>query len=167
MAVASLARRPVVVTQALIDQVMAYENEDLVRRLQDKLALTEDAARELFADTKRFLLVCGTTPGNWSPTEPIDEGWHNFILFTQDYAKFCQQNFGRFIHHNPKRIGVASNAISPMETATKARELFGDSISVNWAPDNMRASAECSKSGCDCSPDSGGGGSECTPDGGD
>lgn len=35
------------------------------------------------------------------PSEEIDEFWHNHVLDTQNYAKDCQQIFGRFIHHYP------------------------------------------------------------------
>lgn len=27
--------------------------------------------------------------------------WHNFILFTREYAAFCTKYFGRFVHHQP------------------------------------------------------------------
>jgi len=31
----------------------------------------------------------------------IDEMWHTFILFTRDYAAFCEGHFGCFLHHVP------------------------------------------------------------------
>lgn len=31
----------------------------------------------------------------------IDEMWHEFILFTQDYSDFCNQYFGEYMHHLP------------------------------------------------------------------
>jgi hypothetical protein len=31
----------------------------------------------------------------------IDDMWHTFILFTREYAEFCQCYFGRFMHHAP------------------------------------------------------------------
>lgn len=34
----------------------------------------------------------------------IDGVWHQHILFTQDYAKFCNAIFGKFIHHVPCNI---------------------------------------------------------------
>jgi hypothetical protein len=32
----------------------------------------------------------------------VDEVWHAFILFTREYADFCQDIFGEFIHHVPR-----------------------------------------------------------------
>jgi hypothetical protein len=31
----------------------------------------------------------------------IDEMWHEFILFTEDYTDFCHQYFGNYMHHLP------------------------------------------------------------------
>lgn len=33
--------------------------------------------------------------------QEIDQMWHEFILFTQDYTDFCQKYFGEYIHHLP------------------------------------------------------------------
>ena len=32
----------------------------------------------------------------------IDEMWHMFILFTEDYYNFCNKYFGHYIHHLPE-----------------------------------------------------------------
>jgi hypothetical protein len=31
----------------------------------------------------------------------IDEMWHEFILFTEDYTQFCKLYFGEYMHHLP------------------------------------------------------------------
>jgi len=42
------------------------------------------------------------------PSQVVDELWHEFILFTRDYAQFCQAAFGRFLHHTPAvKLGTA------------------------------------------------------------
>src|SRR4029078_5348421 len=33
--------------------------------------------------------------------EKIDWMWHTFLLFTLDYARFCDRYFGFFLHHIP------------------------------------------------------------------
>jgi hypothetical protein len=35
------------------------------------------------------------------PSQAVDVAWHEFILFTREYASFCSKAFGRFIHHTP------------------------------------------------------------------
>jgi len=35
------------------------------------------------------------------PSQVADDLWHEFILYTKNYERFCQQAFGRFLHHTP------------------------------------------------------------------
>jgi len=35
------------------------------------------------------------------PSQVADDLWHEFILYTRDYGRFCNQAFGRFLHHTP------------------------------------------------------------------
>lgn len=38
------------------------------------------------------------------PSRVADELWHEFILYTRDYQRFCQEAFGRFLHHSPAAL---------------------------------------------------------------
>ncbi|MCF2947585.1 hypothetical protein L0668_05655 [Paraglaciecola aquimarina] len=35
------------------------------------------------------------------PSQVVDVAWHEFILFTREYAQFCSKGLGRFLHHTP------------------------------------------------------------------
>lgn len=35
------------------------------------------------------------------PSQVVDDLWHEFILYTRNYATFCNRAFGRFLHHAP------------------------------------------------------------------
>ncbi|MYN08252.1 glycine-rich domain-containing protein [Pseudoduganella aquatica] len=35
------------------------------------------------------------------PSQVADDLWHELILYTKNYQQFCQQAFGRFLHHTP------------------------------------------------------------------
>lgn len=56
---------------------------------------------------KSLQFVCGVH----HEMDEIDDMWHTFLLFTQDYAAFCKKYFGQFVHHAPntkkKRISKA------------------------------------------------------------
>ena len=41
------------------------------------------------------------------PSRVTDDLWHEFILHTQEYNRFCQQAFGQYFHHVP--AGVLGN----------------------------------------------------------
>ncbi|WP_395373856.1 adenosylmethionine decarboxylase [Marinicella sp. W31] len=49
----------------------------------------------------RFLWLCSNSNKTLSPSKIVDQIWHQFILFTQDYGAFCELYLGRFIHHTP------------------------------------------------------------------
>jgi hypothetical protein len=40
------------------------------------------------------------------PSHAVDEAWHGFILCTANYAAFCAQAYGQFLHHHPEGGGV-------------------------------------------------------------
>jgi hypothetical protein len=54
----------------------------------------------------------------------VDEVWHTHVLFTQDYADFCQGAFGGFIHHEPED-GTVSNSSSVTDFISEHRRIFG------------------------------------------
>lgn len=38
------------------------------------------------------------------PSQVVDDLWHEFILYTKHYDRFCQGAFGRFLHHTPAAV---------------------------------------------------------------
>jgi hypothetical protein len=36
------------------------------------------------------------------PSHAVDEAWHGFILCTARYSAFCENAYGRFLHHHPE-----------------------------------------------------------------
>jgi hypothetical protein len=151
-----------------LSEVLAYNNPDVIDRISREHQMPMEAAASVFRDTVRFLYLAGATDARHiAPTKNIDKGWHAFLMFTRDYADFCQTYFGRFIHHEPRRRGDAAPKVNHLAvTFDLARQFFGPSLSDNWSYD-IHAIADCQKCTSQCSPDTGGGGNECTPDGGD
>jgi len=43
------------------------------------------------------------------PSQVVDVAWHEFILFTKEYALFCQNAFGKFHHHIPAEAMKSKN----------------------------------------------------------
>ena len=48
-----------------------------------------------------FLAVCDYADRPLGPSPLVDDFWHTFLLHTKAYAEFCEQRFGRFLHHQP------------------------------------------------------------------
>lgn len=93
-------------TQISPEQACAYIDQlnltYLVRRLVDKLHWTEAEAQDSVRQYKNFLkLMAKYENTSLTPTEKIDEAWHNHILFTLKYMEDSEHIVGRYIHHVP------------------------------------------------------------------
>lgn len=45
------------------------------------------------------------------PSQVVDDMWHDFILYTRNYAQFCRRAFGGFLHHTPAAVmGKSTNS---------------------------------------------------------
>jgi hypothetical protein len=49
----------------------------------------------------RFLLLCATSNVSLTPSPLVDELWHEFVLDTLSYSKFCTSELHVFVHHVP------------------------------------------------------------------
>lgn len=84
-----------------MQSVLSYKNDRVVERFLKLYEIEKKHAEQLFVETLKFLWACSVCRHVLGPVTIIDEMWHNFILFTGDYAKFCNDYLGRYIHHNP------------------------------------------------------------------
>lgn len=73
----------------------------LLDKVRIALACDTPHAQALLVETLRFLHLVAYHRQKLTPSLPVDLTWHEFILFTRYYATFCQEKFGRFIHHGP------------------------------------------------------------------
>ncbi len=137
----------VAVAEIDLDQIMNFQFDPLIHRMVDKYDWTEDRSRSVFEDTKRYLFLARTTSLPLIPPPDVDEVWHNFILFTVDYASFCERFLGKFIHHRPRRRDdpPTGNGFTVKDTLEVAKANFGE-LSKNWNYPGV-----CSKSKCSCS----------------
>ncbi len=87
----------------------------------------------LIQETVKFLNLVHLSKQKISPSHIVDLAWHEFILFTRFYAKFCEENFNRFIHHTPS----ASSTKSLFDTTLKEYKLhYGTPPQNIWGSEN-------------------------------
>ncbi|NVJ59375.1 MAG: hypothetical protein HWE27_03245 [Gammaproteobacteria bacterium] len=96
------------------------------------------------------------------PSQVVDVAWHEFILFTLKYKNFCQDAFGRFLHHTPAeamrsptqaqdgikrawKISCFRENMSP-DSAPVLPVLFAIDADLN-IPDGFKYSLDCNKPG--------------------
>lgn len=136
----------------------SYQNEKVLYRCQTKLGLTKGQAELLFNDTKRFLFLAANFKdrGPLSPSSAIDNGWHEFLMFTEEYQHFCNKYFGGFLHHRPFVPWIAEKPGGIYRTYCLAREVFGPDLSQNWMLAETCADV-VEASNCSCGGSCGGG----------
>jgi hypothetical protein len=121
-------------TRIVLDDVMAYKNVDVVARIEHDVGVSPEKAEAIFEDVKQFLFMSAQNQTHdMIPTPTIDEGWHAFILFTEDYADFCKRYFGTFIHHTAHRVGEPRcPRINLLPSIDAMHRVFGKIPSENW-----------------------------------
>lgn len=114
--------------------------------------LSAEVVDEAISEFRKYLslIVLGHSRLAMTSSE-VDEVWHIFILFTKDYADFCDRIFGKFLHHQPS---IPSN---PIEQS--ARDAFFSAYRQHFGepPATWRESmAGAPTDGCcgeECAPD--------------
>ncbi|MEV4329594.1 hypothetical protein AB0K02_03495 [Streptomyces sp. NPDC049597] len=88
-----LARGRSLVEPELFDRLVAF--------LVQEEGITRERAERVMDQALAFLHMSAHRDSGLSPSQAVDPGWHAFMLHTREYAAWCQERFGRFIHHNP------------------------------------------------------------------
>lgn len=122
-------------------EVMSFKHDRLLERFCKDTGETRDYALTCFVALKQFMIVCALKPGYKVTSDPIDQMWHTFLLFTKDYRAFCEEYLGKFINHEPFEQAYPSAYV---ETRTFAKTYFGKLDDELWS---LEAKADCS-SGC-------------------
>lgn len=116
---------------ASLEEVLAYRHEGVARRYAKEHGASLEEAREVFTEMVRFLYLCGqgTSQGQEVAVTPellrLDWMWHCFILFTVDYAAFCEKYFGTFLHHVPAVEETEAEPEDPDAVRARLERQFG------------------------------------------
>jgi hypothetical protein len=92
-----------------LEELLAYRHRGVVCRYAKDHHAAPAEAEEVFQQLLKWLYLCARAADGLegfgcvvSPDiEKIDWMWHTFLLFTRDYADFCECYLGTFIHHVP------------------------------------------------------------------
>ncbi|MBU6447504.1 hypothetical protein KGQ24_01520 [Patescibacteria group bacterium] len=138
-AVAEAARSARQVSRALI-AIDAYPFSQVREKILVEEALPEGRVDEVIAEFRRFLkLIAMGHRGIGMISRDVDEVWHTFILFTRDYAEFCEEVFGFFLHHQPNLPSQPLGNESSVLFADAYRTEFG-AIPAIWG---IKDGAQC------------------------
>ena len=112
--------------------------------------MDEELAQRIMNEALAFLNLCARkTDTAYGPSELVDIGWHTFILYTKEYAAFCDRTAGRFLHHHPNDVpGERSEHGVLRRTVAALREL-GPVDETLWAQAANCSDHDCIDPGCD------------------
>jgi hypothetical protein len=116
----------------------------IVERIAAEHGLSKETAQRQFSGALQFLELVASGEEGLVPSAAIDRAWHAFILHTEQYTSYCQENFGRYIHHRPS-VELRGNAESYDRTRTLARARFGELDDEVWVPG---PGSNCGPGGC-------------------
>ena len=92
---------PVAIDHSVWARELVRREPILLEKIQQATSSDPAQAKILLVETLRFLHLVAFYQRKLTPSLAVDLAWHEFILFTRQYAAFCQTTFGRFIHHSP------------------------------------------------------------------
>lgn len=75
--------------------------ERVIKRIVKENGFSERLATSILDETLVYLHATQHTDLSLGPSGLVDIGWHTFILYTREYAKYCETAFGHFVHHCP------------------------------------------------------------------
>ena len=109
------------------------------RRVKRKLPQLDDAGWALVEQGLREWFVCCAWRGRTilgMPSRAVDEAWHEFILDSVSYTRFCERAFGEYLHHTPDEAMSAPNPMPDLLAETvrawDRSEVGRDGESVLW-----------------------------------
>jgi hypothetical protein len=110
-----------------LDEVLSYRHPGVVRRFAQDHHAALPEAEAVFQEMLKWLYLCyrgvtdepeGFACSMTAELVQIDWMWHTFLLYTSDYADFCERYFGFFLHHVPEEDGTE---VSLDEEAVRAQ----------------------------------------------
>lgn len=100
-----------------LNHLLEYQNPAVLKLYNQNYPNNTLSAEQAFEETLKYLWLCQKhaldfdqqSQNKHFPNQcfmprsmrEIDEMWHEFILFTQDYSDFCMKYFGQYMHHLP------------------------------------------------------------------
>jgi hypothetical protein len=95
-----------------LDELMAFRAPYLEDKLvQEKILSSHEEVAAYLQEVKKYLVVSVADPSRSFPmiSRMVDEVWHQFVLFTNEYVKFSMRFFGGYLHHAPSNAPKPEN----------------------------------------------------------
>ncbi|MEX1068694.1 MAG: hypothetical protein WED08_02695 [Patescibacteria group bacterium] len=135
-------------------KIMAYSFDKVREKLLKEGVVSPDRIDEAIEEFRKYLTLIALNHRGLGMESPVvDEVWHTFILFTRDYAAFCEDVFGFFVHHNPSTsfTPISPGAVRSFHIAYE--EVFGGPAPRIWGPElKCYEEPQCEVGSCEDAP---------------
>lgn len=142
-----------------LDEILTFQDKNILMRFtaaHPEFPKDEAFQKTVFDDLKRFLWLYAKSEthrlenpdadlpdiGITESMAILDEIWHEFVLLTQSYIKFCDEYIGFYLHHPPLLSKYRTNSktmskeeageIFVTEMVQTTFDQFGEEIAVRW-----------------------------------
>lgn len=109
-----------------VRRIKEYDFSLVREKALDEGWVKEKAVDKAIEEFRKYLILIALEHrGLAMCSRIVDQIWHSFILFTQEYESFCQDVFGHFLHHCP---ATKESPISPearVHFLTAYQQTFG------------------------------------------
>jgi hypothetical protein len=122
--------------QAMLGFEAPYLADKLLRL---GIAKSRAHAEELFLEVKKYLALAALRADGEVPmfSTRVDQVWHEFVLFTREYALFCTHHVGHFMHHAPLEAagadGAGARPVWTFDEFRRAYEACFGALSPIWS----------------------------------
>lgn len=126
---------------ARLEAIWEYDLSPVKDKLSVDGDLPADVIEEALVEYRKFMgILCLGYRQIGMHSKTVDKVWHAHILFTRDYAAFCESVFGEFIHHeielSAPRVGGHSDDSTSFADAYERH--FGE-LGRLWTASNSSA----------------------------
>ncbi|MFI7501842.1 glycine-rich domain-containing protein [Streptomyces sp. NPDC049687] len=134
-----LDRPPAEPTESALDAVDFEAPYVIDKLVKDHIADTVDEAECLFTEAKRFIVLAQSDADATCEmySVRVDEAWHQFILYTDEYMDFCRRFFGHYVPHSPSNAPKQPSTqhyerMTFDEFKARYEALFGEALPDIW-----------------------------------
>ena len=135
---------------SLYTNLRTYEAPYLEEKLLERVVfVSQEKYQEAFDEFKKYIYLVKINKDKpiAMVSKQVDEVWHQFILFTQEYHEFCRNIFGKYLHHIPKTKSKPLDKAGAKNFALLYKETFGSIPSI-WG-----INQDCTSPGPECAPE--------------
>lgn len=98
--------------EVLWNEIQKHDLSLVTKTFAERNLLYAKDAAVLELECRRFMYLAALAPElELAPTKPIDDYWHQFIHFTENYRGFCTKYTGYFVDHNPLAESQPQNGV--------------------------------------------------------